>query len=126
MATPPDQPQAQVRAVVDRISGDIAVLLVEPHEAELHLPAAVLPAEAREGTVLRLRPGHPPTIAGVDTDETRARHAAARERLERLRAERGGGRFEARPQADDAEAGSGDAEPGSGTDTGPGDDTGRA
>ena len=44
-----------VRAYVDRIEDDIAVLLLgDQEERTIHFPVAFLPAQTREGAVLRL------------------------------------------------------------------------
>ena len=45
-----------VRAFVDEIAGGIATLLLgEDESVTAHVPAAWLPKQAKEGTVLRLR-----------------------------------------------------------------------
>ena len=45
-----------IKVTVDRIEGDKAVLLVRNgEEEEVILPASLLPAEAREGSILVLR-----------------------------------------------------------------------
>lgn len=81
---------------MDRIvDAAIAVLLVGPQETELHLPADTLPAGATDGTWVRLDLGtDPPTVLGVDHELSRAREADLAGRLEQLRRERFGGRFD--------------------------------
>ncbi len=80
------------RAVIDRIvDGDTAVLLVGPTEDPLHVPMEALPEGASEGDWLVLDLAR--LIVGVDRELTDARAADLEGRLERIRRERGGGRF---------------------------------
>lgn len=84
------------RAVLDRVvDGTTAVLLVGPAEDELHLPVGRLPDGAADGTwvILDLRT-EPPCIVGIDHELTEARRTDLSSRLDRLRQERRGGRFE--------------------------------
>jgi hypothetical protein len=60
---------------VDRVEGDVAVLIIDG--ATLELPARLLPAGAGEGAVLRLT---------FDPDATAAALAEAEARLRRLQA----------------------------------------
>jgi hypothetical protein len=82
--------------VVDRIvDGVTAVLLVEPDDEELDLPADQLPDGAVDGTWVRLDRGtEPPRILGIDHERTEARRADIAERMQRLRQQRRGGRFD--------------------------------
>jgi hypothetical protein len=85
------------RAVVDRIvDGATAVLLVGPDEAELLVPADSLPDGAGDGTwvVLDLD-ASPPRVVGTDDALTAARAAGLASRLDAIRKERRGGRFDA-------------------------------
>jgi hypothetical protein len=77
------------RAVVDRIDGDRAVLLVGPGHTEVHVPAADLPAGVDAGTwvVLDLQL-QPPLVLGPDPELTGERAAALQRRLDALRPER--------------------------------------
>jgi hypothetical protein len=83
------------RGVIDRIvDGRTAVVLVGPEEDELHVPVDALPdgAEASSWVVLDLEVD-PPAVTGVDHDRTEARARDVEDRLARVRARRGGGRF---------------------------------
>ncbi|MCH7661157.1 MAG: DUF3006 domain-containing protein [Euryarchaeota archaeon] len=78
----------RVGATVDRIEGEIAVILIERDGEvtdEKQLPAAELPEEACEGSVLActLSSGE---ITGmtVDAEETRKRRERAQSRFDRL------------------------------------------
>jgi len=72
-------------AVLDRVEGGIAVLLVGPDEVEVELPAALLPADARDGDWFRL--------LVPDAELTAVRRADVEARMERIRRTRRGGRF---------------------------------
>jgi hypothetical protein len=90
-----DEPVPADRGVIDRIvDGRTAVVLVGPEEDELHVPVDALPddAEASSWVVLDLE-GDPPAVTGVDHDRTEARARDVEDRLARVRARRGGGRF---------------------------------
>lgn len=83
--------EEQITAVVDRIVDSQAVLLAGEEETEVTVPVADLPAGVGEGGWVRLRLGPPPTVLGpaepeVDRDDLRGR-------MQRLRRDRGGGRF---------------------------------
>jgi hypothetical protein len=83
------------RGVIDRIvDGHTAVVLVGREEDELHVPVDALPEDAEPSSwvVLDLAVD-PPAITGVDHDRTGARTRDVEDRLARLRARRGGGRF---------------------------------
>ena len=81
------------RAVIDRIvDGRTAVLLVGPSEEPLHVPVDVLPEDATEGSWLVLDLAE--LIVGVDHELTDVRASEVRARMERIRQERRGGRFE--------------------------------
>ncbi|MEY3072745.1 MAG: hypothetical protein RLZZ353_941 [Actinomycetota bacterium] len=73
-------------AVLDRIEDGVAVLLVGPAEAEVTVPAAVLPTGAREGDWFRLGLTPDPAL-------TEARRADLAARLDEVRRTRRGGRF---------------------------------
>jgi hypothetical protein len=80
------------RAVVDQIvDGHIALLLVGPSEDPLHVPVAALPDGAAEGSWVVLDLSK--QIVGIDHELTLARASEVAERMERVRRERGGGRF---------------------------------
>lgn len=80
------------RAVVERIDDQVALLLVGPAEDGLHVPVEVLPDGVGEGTWLRL--DLDALVVGIDRDLTEARAADVRTRMERIRREQRGGRFE--------------------------------
>lgn len=82
------------RAVVDRIVDDQAVLLIEPDDAEHHLPADRLPDGAGEGAWLLVTlSGADVTVLGTDPAGEAARRRDVEERVEQLRRTRRGGRF---------------------------------
>lgn len=83
------------RAVIDRVVGDTAVLLVGPDGDELLLPAEALPPDVADGTwvVLDLATD-PPTVLDVDQALTDARATELSQRLGALRKQRRGGRFD--------------------------------
>ena len=73
------------KAVVDRIEGERAVLLVGTSERELYLPVRALPADTAEGDWLRI------TLSGEcveqvesDADETGRMRGRIQEKLARL------------------------------------------
>ncbi len=72
--------------VLDRIEDGVAVLLVGPDEVEVTVPAALLPTGAQDGDWFRwLVP---------DPELSERRRADVATRLERIRRDRRGGRFE--------------------------------
>lgn len=71
--------------VVDRIEGDTAVLLFEDGSHEKPVPAAALPAAAREeGVVLRVPRGNSLALATVDRAATARRRREAGDRFDDL------------------------------------------
>jgi hypothetical protein len=87
------------RAVVDRIVDDrLALLLVGPTEDALHVPVEVLPEGAGEGTWLVLDLDR--LIGGVDHQLTESRAADVHRRMERIRRQQRGGRFQRRGDAE--------------------------
>lgn len=87
---PPD------RAVIDRIEGDIAVLLVGPDGDRHEVAATDLPDGAVDGDVVQVAvTGHAVivTVGAVDRPLTAARRSDAQQRLSRVLKERGTGRF---------------------------------
>jgi hypothetical protein len=87
-------PEAR-RAVIDRIIEGTAVVITEPDERDHHLDASDLPAGARDGSVVLVdtQDDGSVVVVAIDEHETARRHEDARQRLERLRAERSSGRF---------------------------------
>ncbi|HEY3315544.1 MAG TPA: DUF3006 domain-containing protein [Bacillota bacterium] len=67
-----------MKVIVDRIEGELAVL--EWGDSTVELPAAELPAGAREGSVLTVR-------LELDEDETARRRREAEATIKRLRGE---------------------------------------
>lgn len=83
-----------VRAVVDRIEGDLAVLLIGDDELERHLSAADLPEGVGEGTVVLVRQAPDGwQVIEVDADAEAARRERTQHLLDRIRSRRRGGRF---------------------------------
>ena len=85
------------RAVVDRIVGGQAVLLVGPEEHEAHVPATELPEAAGEGVWLvgdRADGEEPVRVRGLAPDLQARRETDLAARLRRLGRERRRGRFE--------------------------------
>lgn len=91
-----DVERRTVRAVVDRIvDGVTAVLLIESDDEELNVPAERLPEGATDGTWVRLdRNTDPPIVLEIDHEYTESRRREVAERMQRLRQERRGGRFD--------------------------------
>jgi hypothetical protein len=79
-----DHPRTRT-AVVDRIEGDVAVLLFEDGTDARTVPLAVLPPAAREaGIVLRVPEGNSVALATVDRAATARRRRAAGDRFDDL------------------------------------------
>lgn len=66
----------KLNAVVDRIVGNVAVLLVGPDETKVDFPISCLP-KVHEGAILSLE-------IGLDEDEEKRRQEAARNLLDEL------------------------------------------
>jgi hypothetical protein len=86
--------EGPIHAIVDRITDGLAVILVGDEETEHHVPVEELPAGVAEGTVVavRLRDDRL-EVMHAEPGETERQRVEMRERLSRLRQERGGGRF---------------------------------
>lgn len=82
---PPD------RAVIDRITGGVALLLVGSDGVQHHVDADGLPSDATEGSVVSIDTGL--TVVAVDHHLTEQRARAASLRIAKIRAERTGHRF---------------------------------
>jgi hypothetical protein len=67
----------ELRAVVDRIEGKMAVLLLGDEEHRIILPASYLPEEATEGAVLKL-------VFEVDAEATRDAKKRVQDLIDRL------------------------------------------
>lgn len=80
-----------LRGTVDRIVDGVATILVE---GEVHLAERALPAGTREGDVVRFDVSAGFVVVDVDEQETAARRAGIEDRVDRLRSERSGGRFD--------------------------------
>ena len=81
-------------AVVDRVIGDVAVVLVGDEAAEYEVPATSLPEAAGEGSWLRVRrEGTSVIVVGRDAAGEAEQRRRIEERLGRLRAQRRGDRF---------------------------------
>ncbi len=73
------------RAVIDRVEGALAVLLVGEDEREMTLPLRSLPPGSVPGVWLRVAmEGDRVTFAEIDTETTRQRRAKMQEKLDRL------------------------------------------
>jgi len=81
-------------AVVDRLEGELAVLLVGADEVEMTVPVGALRGENREGAWLLVSISVTGVeIVGADPDGEARQRERMQRRLARLRAERGGSRF---------------------------------
>lgn len=67
-----------VTATIDRLEGDIVVLIVEPEQTVVNVPRAELPEDAEQGDVVRLE-------GSVDQEETERRRLETQKRIERLK-----------------------------------------
>ena len=80
--------------VVDRVIGDVAVVLVGDEAAEYEVPATHLPEATGEGSWLRVRREGPSVIVvGRDAAGEAEQRRRIEDRLGRLRTERRGDRF---------------------------------
>ncbi|CAN5839014.1 hypothetical protein BH23ACT5_BH23ACT5_21170 [soil metagenome] len=73
----------ELKAVVDRMEGDLAVLLVNDSEAELHVPMHYLPPGTKAGAWLRISfradpAGEAETRERVDTKMDKLRQRGGR------------------------------------------------
>jgi len=81
-------------AVVDRLEGELAVLLLGADEVEVTVPVGALPDGAGEGAWLLVAASSAGVeVVGADPDGEARQRERMQRRLARLRAERGGGRF---------------------------------
>ena len=67
-----------MRAVIDRIEGEIAVVLLGDEETQVALPHRYLPARAQEGSILRV-------TFEADEAATKTALESAAARIERLK-----------------------------------------
>ncbi len=67
-----------MQAVVDRISENIAVLLLGDEETEVHMPVHLLPENIKEGTWLQIE-------FSIDENLTSKRTESNRELLEKIK-----------------------------------------
>lgn len=67
-----------ITATIDRFERDVAVLLVGSEKTVVNVARSDLPAEARQGDVLKLE-------VAVDQEETANRREEVREKIERLK-----------------------------------------
>lgn len=87
-------PAEEEVGVVDRVIGDIAVVLVGEEAAEYEVPATSLPEAAREGSWLRVRrEGASVVVVGRNEAGEAEQRRSVEDRLGRLRAQRKGDRF---------------------------------
>ncbi len=73
--------ECHMKAVVDRIEGDTAVLLFGDEEIELHMTIAQLPHGTRESAILKLN-------FELDMEQTQQKLDSIRARIERLKRKR--------------------------------------
>jgi hypothetical protein len=92
----PDRDSDEVqRAVIDRITGDSAVLLVGDREQERRVRASDLPKGAKEGSIVDVRvSGLKVEVVGVDDAATEEKRTEMKGRLSRLKQTRSTGRFD--------------------------------
>jgi hypothetical protein len=82
------------RAVIDRITGEWAVLLVGDKEQERRVRVDDLPKGAEEGSILEVRvSGLKVEVLAADEEATDAKRAEVKDRLSRLKKSRSSGRF---------------------------------
>ena len=80
--------------VVDRVVGDVAVVLVGDKESEYELTTASLPKGVGEGSWLRVRrDGSSLVVLGRDEAGEAKQRQAVKDRLDRLRSGKKGSRF---------------------------------
>lgn len=84
-----------ITGTVDRVVGGRAVILVEDAGTSTELDVAADEHALAEGDVVQLEAtAEGWRVVGTDEDATAARREELSDRLERLREERGGGRFD--------------------------------
>lgn len=87
-------PAEEEVGVVDRVVGDVAVVLVGDEAAEYEVPATSLPKAAEEGSWLRVRrDGASLVVVGRDEAGEAEQRRGMEDRLGRLRTQRKGDRF---------------------------------
>jgi hypothetical protein len=83
------------RAVIDRITGEWAVLLIGDQEQERRVKVDELPDGATEGSIVKVRlSGLRVDVLEVDDSATEDKRAAMKDRLGRLKRTRSTGRFD--------------------------------
>jgi hypothetical protein len=92
----PDRKSDDVqRAVIDRITGEWAVLLVGDKEQERRVRASDLPDGADEGSIVDVRStGLKLEVIATDDAATEAKRGEMKDRLSRLKNTRSSGRFD--------------------------------
>lgn len=87
--------EGRQRAVIDRLEGDLAVVLVGEEETEDHLPVGSLPDGAAEGSWLWVeRDQGSLVVIGLDSEGGHAQQRRIEERMARLREQGDTGRFD--------------------------------
>ncbi len=91
----PDRPSDETQqAVIDRIAGEWAVLLIGDREQERRVRVVDLPGGAEEGSIVEVRVSGPKVeVLGTDRAATDEKRAEMQERLTRLKETRSTGRF---------------------------------
>lgn len=93
--SPDRQSDGVQRAVIDRITGEWAVVLVGDRELDRRVRVSDLPKEAREGSIVDVRiSGLKVEVVGVDEAATDEKRAELKNRLSRLKQTRSTGRFD--------------------------------
>jgi len=83
------------RAIIDRITGEWAVLLVGDREQERRIRVDDLPDGAKEGSIVDVRVSTMKVeVVGVDDAATDEKRAEMQDRLSRLKETRSSGRFD--------------------------------
>lgn len=87
--------EARQRAVIDRVEGDLAVvILLGEEETEQHLPVHSLPDDAGEGSWLWVvQKQGSLVVIGLDAEGEQAQRRQIAERMGSLREDRSTGRF---------------------------------
>lgn len=87
------------RGVIDRITGEWAVILVGEREHERRVRVDALPEGAEEGSVVRVRAtALEVEVLGTDDEATEDKRAEMKDRLGRLKRTRSSGRFAKRDE----------------------------
>ena len=99
--SPDRNPDDVQRAVIDRVTGEWAVLLIGEKEQERRVRVDDLPEGAEEGSIVDVRvTGLKVEVIATDDTATEAKRAEMKDRLSRLKKTRSSGRFGGDPKAE--------------------------